>query len=127
MKATHKKKKKKGSRKADRSKKENEIISNPAQSPAVNDRNKISKSRSVISRGGQDKRAKKGNMVSENVGIAFQFLRDARSELKKVKWPTRKELLASTAMVIFFVIVVAFFLGLIDFGLINIIQKIVEP
>jgi len=46
-------------------------------------------------------------------------------ELNKVKWPTRKELLASTAMVILLVLVVAFFLGLIDFGVIKIIKNII--
>ena len=46
-------------------------------------------------------------------------------ELKKVKWPTRKELLASTAVVIVLVLVVSFFLGIVDFGLIKIIKNIV--
>ena len=40
-------------------------------------------------------------------------------ELKKVKWPTRKELLASTAVVLFLVLVVAFYLGIIDLGLVK--------
>jgi len=57
--------------------------------------------------------------------IAGQFLREAKIELKKVKWPTRKELLASTAMVLFLVLVVALYLGLIDFGLIKIIKNII--
>ena len=59
------------------------------------------------------------------VRVAIQFLREARLELKKVKWPTRKELLAATAVVIVLVLFVAFFLGLIDFGLIKIIKNIV--
>lgn len=46
-------------------------------------------------------------------------------ELKKVKWPTRKELLASTAVVIVLTLIVALFLGLVDFGLIKIIKNIV--
>jgi preprotein translocase subunit SecE len=54
-----------------------------------------------------------------------QFLKEARMELKKVKWPTRKELLASTAVVIVLTLLVAFFLGLVDFGLIKIIKNIV--
>jgi preprotein translocase subunit SecE len=58
-------------------------------------------------------------------GLAGQFLKDARMELKKVKWPTRKELLATTAVVIVLTLLVAFFLGLIDFGLIKIIKNIV--
>ncbi|MBC8419857.1 MAG: preprotein translocase subunit SecE [Proteobacteria bacterium] len=54
-----------------------------------------------------------------------QFLREAKMELKKVKWPTRKELLASTAVVIVLTLLVAFFLGLVDFGLIKIIKNVV--
>ena len=57
--------------------------------------------------------------------IGAQFLREARMELKKVKWPTRKELLASTAVVIVLVLIVSLFLGLIDFGLIKILKIIV--
>ena len=51
--------------------------------------------------------------------VAAHFLRDARMELKKVKWPTRKELLATTAVVIFLVLVVSFYLGIIDLGLVK--------
>jgi len=58
--------------------------------------------------------------------MAVQFLRECRVELKKVKWPTRKELLASTAVVIVLVLVVALFLGLIDLGLVRIIRSIVR-
>lgn len=63
--------------------------------------------------------------VPQYVGKAGQFLREARVELKKVKWPTRKELLAATSVVIILVLVVAFYLGLVDFGLIKIIKNII--
>ena len=45
--------------------------------------------------------------------------------MKKVKWPTRKELLASTAVVIVLTVIVALYLGIVDFGLIKIIRNIV--
>ncbi len=70
------------------------------------------------------KKAKKKS-VFRYFSIAGQFLRESKIELKKVKWPTRKELLASTAVVIVLVLVVALFLGLIDFGLIKIIKNLV--
>ena len=54
-----------------------------------------------------------------------QFLKESRMELKKVKWPTRKELLVSTSVVIILTLFVAFFLGVVDFGLIKIIKNIV--
>jgi preprotein translocase subunit SecE len=72
-----------------------------------------------------EKTVDKERSISRYFRIAMQFLRESRSELKKVKWPTRKELLASTAVVIFLVILVSFFLGLVDFGLIKIIKNIV--
>jgi preprotein translocase subunit SecE len=59
------------------------------------------------------------------VSKAGQFLKEARAELHKVKWPTRKELLASTAVVIVLTLVVSLFLGLVDFGLIKIIKTII--
>lgn len=57
--------------------------------------------------------------------VTVQFLRECRMELKKVKWPTRKELLASTAVVIVLSLIVSFFLGTIDFVLIWAIRSIV--
>jgi preprotein translocase subunit SecE len=61
--------------------------------------------------------AKKEAGPSRYFRIGVKFLREARLELTKVKWPTRKELLASTAVVLFLVLVVAFYLGIIDLGL----------
>lgn len=63
--------------------------------------------------------------ISSYIGIAGQFLRESRTELKKVKWPTKKELLASTAAVLVLVLVISLYLGLIDFGLIKLIKSIV--
>jgi preprotein translocase subunit SecE len=56
----------------------------------------------------------------------LRFLGEAKAELKKVKWPTRKELLASTAVVLVLTILVASFLGLVDFGLIKIIKTMIR-
>ena len=72
-----------------------------------------------------EKKGEKKPSIFRYADLAIQFLRESKFELKKVKWPIRKELLASTAMVIILVLIVAFFLGLIDFGLIKIIKSIV--
>ncbi|NLV23223.1 MAG: preprotein translocase subunit SecE [Deltaproteobacteria bacterium] len=45
------------------------------------------------------------------------FLGQVKSELRKVTWPSRKETLASTRVVILLVLVVALFLWLVDYGL----------
>ncbi|WP_324477892.1 preprotein translocase subunit SecE [Atribacter sp.] len=42
------------------------------------------------------------------------YFKDAWSELKKVTWPSRKELISSTLTVLAVVVVFAVFLGVID-------------
>ncbi|MBW2630228.1 MAG: preprotein translocase subunit SecE [Deltaproteobacteria bacterium] len=53
-----------------------------------------------------------------------RFLREAKVELKKVTWPTPKEALASTSVVIVVVIIVSLFLGVVDLGLTKIIRLV---
>ncbi|MEK7396857.1 MAG: preprotein translocase subunit SecE [Candidatus Poribacteria bacterium] len=48
----------------------------------------------------------------------FKFLREVRLEMKKVTWPTRKEITGSTVVVIITVFIVAIYLGIVD----NILQ-----
>ena len=51
-----------------------------------------------------------------------QFFREVRVELKKVTWPSRKETIASTSVVLITVILVGFFLGIVDLGLSRLIK-----
>jgi preprotein translocase subunit SecE len=44
----------------------------------------------------------------------FQFLQEVRSETNKVTWPTRKEVMITTAMVFVLVIVASIFFTLAD-------------
>ena len=44
----------------------------------------------------------------------IQFLKEARLELKKVSWPSRKEVIASTTLVIVVSVLAGLFLGLLD-------------
>lgn len=67
-----------------------------------------------------------GFSVLRYTKIAVRFLKEARIELKRVKWPTRKELLTSTAVVIVLTLIVALYLGVVDFGLIKAIKVIVR-
>ena len=53
-----------------------------------------------------------------------QFLTGSKVELKKVTWPTPKQTLASTSVVIIVVIIVSSFLGIVDFGLTKIVKLI---
>ncbi len=48
-----------------------------------------------------------------------QFFKDSYAELRKVVWPSRDDVLASTKVVIVSTVIVAFFLGLLDFFLVR--------
>ncbi|MDX2164456.1 MAG: preprotein translocase subunit SecE [Gammaproteobacteria bacterium] len=52
--------------------------------------------------------------VTQKGKIAWNFVKDARVELRKVVWPTRQETIHSTIMIIVVVIITALFLWGID-------------
>ncbi|MFO7984245.1 MAG: preprotein translocase subunit SecE [Desulfatiglandaceae bacterium] len=80
----------------------------------------------TVQKKASETRGKEAGFASRAVKKTSLFLREAKTELRKVKWPTRKELLASTAVVIVLTLFVALYLGLVDFGLIKIIKIIVN-
>ncbi len=55
---------------------------------------------------------------------SIQFVREVKIELKKVTWPTRKQTLGSTAVVIILVFIIGFFLGVVDMSLSKLIQMV---
>ena len=57
---------------------------------------------------------------------AKQFLREVKTELKKVTWPTRKDTLSGTAVVLVAVFIIAIFLGIVDSGLSNLIKALLK-
>lgn len=63
----------------------------------------------------QRKAAKKANKKKRK--SPARFLKDVISELKKVTWPTSKELIKYAGAVIAFIIVLAVIVGLMDLGL----------
>jgi preprotein translocase subunit SecE len=89
------------------------------------DKSEIIPTPTKIAKKEPEKKKTEKTSIFRFIHIAGQFLRESKIELKKVKWPTRKELLASTAMVIFLVLVISLYLGLIDFGLIKIIKNVI--
>ncbi len=50
-------------------------------------------------------------------GKIREFFQEVKLELKKVVFPTKKEVIGSTWVVIISVLIAAFFLGLVDMGL----------
>ena len=54
----------------------------------------------------------------------LDYVRESKAELRKVTWPTRKQLLASTVVVVLFSIMAAVYLGLVDLLLTVFFSKI---
>jgi preprotein translocase subunit SecE len=54
-----------------------------------------------------------GNVVTRPVNRLTQYLRDVRSELAKVTWPTREEAIALTRIVLLTTVVASLILGVI--------------
>ena len=61
-------------------------------------------------------------------GTIFQrmsrYFRDVSSELKKVTWPTRAEFIKYVGVVLIFVAIFAVVVGIMDFGLVNLLQLV---
>ena len=60
------------------------------------------------------------NFIQKSV----QFLREVKIELKKVTWPSRKQTMGSTLVVIILVVIISLFLGVVDFGLSSLMQAV---
>ncbi|MCK9571922.1 MAG: preprotein translocase subunit SecE [Candidatus Omnitrophica bacterium] len=52
------------------------------------------------------------------------FVKEVRAELSKVAWSTRKELLASTVLVICVTVIMSVFIGVVDLGLSKILRLV---
>ena len=64
--------------------------------------------------------------IQEKFELMKQFLREVKTELKKVTWPTRKDTLSGTAVVLVAVFIIAVFLGIVDSGLSNLIKALLK-
>ncbi len=57
---------------------------------------------------------------------AKQFLREVKTELKKVTWPSRKITLSGTGVVLIAVFVIGLFLGIVDSGLSKLVKELLK-
>jgi preprotein translocase subunit SecE len=64
--------------------------------------------------------------IKEKVEAAKQFLREVKTELKKVTWPSRRDTLSGTLVVLVAVFIIAIFLGIVDSGLSNLIKELLK-
>jgi preprotein translocase subunit SecE len=65
-------------------------------------------------------------ILQQPIERSREFLEECWAELKKVHWPTRDETRAATIAVIIGVAVMALFLGVVDFALQTIIQRVLS-
>lgn len=56
----------------------------------------------------------------------IQYLRDTRTELKHVAWPTQQQTIVFTALVIIISIVLAFYVGFFDFIFTQALERGIE-
>jgi preprotein translocase subunit SecE len=85
----------------------------------------ISPRREPVKKARAQRSAVKERVVAGANNVA-QFLREVRVELAKVTWPSRKEVIASTSVVLVIVFLIAAFLGLVDLGLSKMIKLILS-
>ncbi|MBI5815618.1 MAG: preprotein translocase subunit SecE [Nitrospinae bacterium] len=56
-------------------------------------------------------------MLADKIGQLTQFFKEVRIETKKVTFPSRKDTLVTTYVVIALVIIISIYLGIVDFAL----------
>jgi preprotein translocase subunit SecE len=56
---------------------------------------------------------------------AFTFLREVYQELIRVTWPTSRELVRYTIVVLFTVALIGGFIALVDLSIVNLLQRFV--
>ena len=54
------------------------------------------------------------------------FFQDVVSELKKVTWPTQKETIKMTTVVIIATVIVGAYVGSIDYALTKVIEQVIQ-
>ena len=59
-------------------------------------------------------------------GGPVKFLVQVREELKKVIWPTRKELIRMTITVIAVSLLVGVYIGLLDYGFAKLVELVIK-
>ena len=64
--------------------------------------------------------------IKQKFEAAKQFLREVKTELKKVTWPSRKDTLSGTLVVLVAVFIIAIFLGIVDSGLSNAVKELLK-
>ena len=70
------------------------------------------------------KEPSKKPVVKKNRPNMMKYFRGVVAEMKKVSWPTRKELINTTIIVLTFIVVFSIIVGAIDLGLGKLLELI---
>jgi len=63
--------------------------------------------------------------VKRSFGSMFSYISESWAELKKVRWPSRKELTSYTVVVLFTIIVITFYFWVLDIGISSLVEAII--
>jgi len=63
---------------------------------------------------------------AEWIGSARQYLHEVGVEYRKITWPQQKEAVAGTISVIVVTTIITVVLGLVDFGLSEVMKKVLD-
>jgi len=63
--------------------------------------------------------------LKQSFGTTFSFFSDSFAELKKVRWPSRKELTSYTLVVLFTIVLVTVYFWVLDIGISGLVELIV--
>ena len=64
--------------------------------------------------------------MKKQINQAMTFLTEAKVELKKVTWPSRKEATGGTIVVLIAVFIIGVYLGIVDVGLSELIKVLIR-
>jgi len=62
--------------------------------------------------------------MKQSFGSTFSFFADSWSELRKVKWPSRKEMISYTLVVIGTVAFITVYFYVLDFGITELLRLV---
>ncbi len=89
-------------------------------------KNAVAKQAAASLKPASAKRKTEPGKIKILVDKCVQFLREVKVELKKVAWPSRKQTIGSTIVVLILVVLISFFLGVADVGLAGVIRFVLQ-
>jgi preprotein translocase subunit SecE len=75
---------------------------------------------------GKDESTAPGASVMARIESAKDFFEQSKAELKKVTWPTKQETVRTGVAVLVFSVIMALYLGVVDFALSRIVALILS-